>query len=91
MRLLNLFLLVAALAVASGSQATIQAEAVPADVVKPAGTISLAQSSTAAAPTKPFYDPLLMYNPYMWMYWNPYMWMYWNPMMWMYYPYMMWW
>ena len=40
-------------------------------------------------PAKPFYDPLLMFNPYMWMYWNPYMWMYWNPMMWMYYPYMM--
>jgi hypothetical protein len=68
-----------------------EAEASTRSAINLAQSAPAAAPAGAAAPAKPFYDPLLMYNPYMWMYWNPYMWMYWNPMMWMYYPYMMWW
>jgi len=83
-RLLQLFLFACVLA-------TAMALGSAAESTAPSGTINLAQSNAPATPAKPFFDPLLMYNPYMWMYWNPMMWLYWNPMMWMYYPYMMWW
>ena len=75
-RLLQLFIFACALATA------LALGSLP-DATAPPSAINLAQASSATAPAKPFFDPLLMYNPYMWMYWNP--------MMWMYYPYMMWW
>ena len=63
-KLFKLFLCLAALAVAGASQATLQADPATA-AQQPAGTLNLAQGATAAAPAKPFYDPLLFYNPYM--------------------------
>ena len=54
-RLLQLFIFACALATALSLTA-------PADA---SAAINLAQASSATAPAKPFYDPLLMYNPYM--------------------------
>ena len=57
-RLLQLFIFACALttALALGSSP---------DATAPPSAINLAQASSAAAPAKPFFDPLLMYNPYM--------------------------
>lgn len=57
-RLLQLFLFACVLA-------TTLALTSPPDATAPPSAINLAQSSSAAAPAKPFFDPLLMYNPYM--------------------------
>ena len=61
MKLLKLFLCIAALAAVSASQATLEAQAAP-EAQQPAGTLNLAQGATASAPAKPFYDPLLFYK-----------------------------
>ena len=55
----RLILLVFALVMASA----IALEAAPE--LDTTHTVNLAQSSAPAAPAKPFFDPLLMYNPYM--------------------------
>ena len=57
-RLLQLFIFACALATA------LALGSLP-DATAPPSAINLAQASSATAPAKPFFDPLLMYNPYM--------------------------